>query len=118
MNRKILNIFGNAEAILQSCFGVGHRPSEDEIYMWNEFMRKKRLERRTLGNTGSGEKERSHPFQTMFQFIDADEGRLVNGSYLNGKNGSTRQNLMVHHIPFRFEQPDSSRSEQSSVQHV
>jgi hypothetical protein len=68
--------------------------------MWNEFMRKKRLERRTLGNTGSGEKERSHAFQTMFQFIDADEGRLVNGSHLNGKNASTRQNLMVQPYPF------------------
>ena len=47
-----------------------------------------------------GEKERSHAFQTMFQFIDADEGRLVNGSHLNGKNGSTRQNLMVQPYPF------------------
>src|ERR1051325_2107759 len=28
-------------AILQSCFGIGHRPSEGEIYMWNEFMRKR-----------------------------------------------------------------------------
>jgi hypothetical protein len=24
-------------AILQSCFAMGHRPSEAEIYMWNEF---------------------------------------------------------------------------------
>jgi len=28
-------------AILQSCFGMGHRPSEAEIYMWNEFMLKR-----------------------------------------------------------------------------
>ena len=28
-------------AILQSCFAMGHRPSDDEIYMWNEFMRKR-----------------------------------------------------------------------------
>ena len=27
-------------AILQSCFAMGHRPSDDEIYMWNEFMTK------------------------------------------------------------------------------
>jgi hypothetical protein len=26
-------------AILQSCFAMGNRPSEDEVYMWNEFMR-------------------------------------------------------------------------------
>ena len=28
-------------AILQSCFGMGHRRTEDEIHMWNEFMRKR-----------------------------------------------------------------------------
>src|SRR5436305_1134274 len=28
-------------AILESCFGMGHRPTEGEIYMWNEFMRKR-----------------------------------------------------------------------------
>ena len=28
-------------AILQSRFGMGHRPSEGEMYMWNEFMRKR-----------------------------------------------------------------------------
>jgi len=31
----------NEEAILESCFGMGRRPSEGEIYMWNEFMRKR-----------------------------------------------------------------------------
>ena len=29
------------QAILQSCFGMGHRRSEGEIHMWNEFMRKR-----------------------------------------------------------------------------
>src|SRR5690242_1801991 len=28
-------------AVLESCFGMGHRPSEAEIYMWNEFMLKR-----------------------------------------------------------------------------
>ena len=28
-------------AILRSCFVMGHRPSEAEIYMWNEFMLKR-----------------------------------------------------------------------------
>src|SRR5260370_3574351 len=28
-------------AILESCFGMGHGPTEGEIYMWNEFMRKR-----------------------------------------------------------------------------
>jgi len=29
------------EAILQTCFAMGRQPSEAEIYMWNEFMRKR-----------------------------------------------------------------------------
>jgi hypothetical protein len=31
----------NDVAIWQSCLGMGHRPTEGEIYMWNEFMRKR-----------------------------------------------------------------------------
>src|SRR5437899_6400788 len=31
----------NEEAILESCFGMGRRPSEGESCMWNEFMRKR-----------------------------------------------------------------------------
>jgi hypothetical protein len=112
----------NDEAILQSCFGMGHRPSEDEIYMWNEFMRKRGWNDE-LSETLEAEKKKEamlsgSEIKTMFQFIDADEGRLVNGSHLNGKNGSTRQKLMVHHCSFRFKQPDSFRSEQPLVQHV
>src|SRR5207244_12395804 len=29
------------EGILESCFSMRHRPSEVEIYMWNEFMLKR-----------------------------------------------------------------------------
>src|SRR5207302_1095705 len=29
------------EEILQWCFGVGRKPSEDDVYVWNEFMRKR-----------------------------------------------------------------------------
>ncbi len=32
---------GSDEAILQWCFKIGRRPSEDEVYVWNEFMRKR-----------------------------------------------------------------------------
>ena len=107
---------------MQSCFGLGYRPSEDEIYMWNEFMCKRGWNDE-LSETPEAEKKKEamlsrSEIKTMFQFIDADEGRLVNGSHLNGKNGSTRQKLMVHHCSFRFEQPDSSRSDQPLVQHV
>src|SRR5882762_9936716 len=31
---------GNDEEIFLSCFSAGRQPSEDHIYVWNEFMRK------------------------------------------------------------------------------
>jgi hypothetical protein len=68
------------EEILEWCFGVGRRPSEDDIYVWNEFMRKRGwndevseiLKRR---KAEAGMSDRSD-IRTAFQFIDADEGRL------------------------------------------
>ena len=32
---------GTDEEILQWCFSVGRKPSEDDLYVWNEFMRKR-----------------------------------------------------------------------------
>jgi len=72
---------GHNEEILQWCFSVGRRPSEDDIYVWNEFMRKRGwndevseiLNRR---KTEAGMSDRSD-IETAFQFIDADEGRLT-----------------------------------------
>jgi hypothetical protein len=71
---------GADEEILQWCFGVGRKPSEDGTYVWNEFMRKRGwndevseiLARR---KADAGISDRSE-IQTAFQFIDADEGRL------------------------------------------
>ena len=71
---------GTDEEILEWCFTVGHQPTENEVYVWNEFMRKrgwndevsKILERR---KSEAGMSDRSD-IQTSFQFIDADEGRL------------------------------------------
>src|SRR5438874_4395354 len=81
------------EAVLQSCFGMGHRPSEAEIYMWNEFMRKRGWHD-DLSETLESQKKKGamlsrSEIQTMFQFIDADEGRLVNDNHING-NGHSR----------------------------
>ena len=67
------------EEILQWCFSVGRKPSEDDICVWNEFMRKRGwndevsgiLERR---KRQAGMSDRSD-IQTAFKFIDADEGR-------------------------------------------
>ena len=71
---------GTDQEILQWCFDVGRKPTEDDIYVWNEFMRKRGwndevseiLNRR---KREGGMADRSD-IQTSFQFIDADEGRL------------------------------------------
>ena len=71
---------GTDEEILQWCFSVGRRPSDDDLYVWNEFMRKRgwndevseTLKRR---KSEAGMTDRID-IQTAFQFIDADEGRL------------------------------------------
>jgi len=71
---------GTDEEILRWCFNVGRRPSEDDIYVWNEFMRKRGwndevseiLKRR---KAEAGMTDRSD-IETSFQFINADEGRL------------------------------------------
>jgi hypothetical protein len=74
------------QAILQSCFGMGHRPSEGEIHMWNEFMRKRgwndELSEMLESQKKKGAMLSRSEIQTVFQFIDADEGRLVNGYHL------------------------------------
>lgn len=71
---------GKDEEILQWCFEKGRRPDENDIYVWNEFMRKRGwndevseiLERR---KNEANMTDRSD-IQTSFQFIDADERRL------------------------------------------
>ena len=71
---------GTDEEILEWCFTVGRQPSEDELYVWNEFMRKRgwndevseMVNRRKAEAGMSGRSD----IQTSFQFIDADEGRL------------------------------------------
>jgi gluconokinase len=70
---------GSAEEILQWAFAKGRKPSEEEIEIWNEFMRKlgwndevsETLARR---KTEGGLTDRDE-IQTMFQYIDTDEGR-------------------------------------------
>lgn len=71
---------GTDDEILQWCFEVGRRPFEDDIYVWNEFMRKRGWndeisEMVTCRKAEAGMSGRSD-IETSFQFIDADEGRL------------------------------------------
>jgi gluconokinase len=76
---------GTDEELLQWCFSMGRQPPEDEIYVWNEFMRKRgwndevseTLKRRKKEAGMAGRSE----IETMFTFIDADEGRSVITSY-------------------------------------
>jgi hypothetical protein len=67
------------EDVLEWCFSHGHRPSAEEIEVWSEFMRKRGwddtgtemlLKRKAEG----GFTERTD-IDTMFKYIDADEGR-------------------------------------------
>ncbi len=75
-----VNRGGTDEEILHWCLETGRKPDENDIYVWNEFMRKrgwndevsKILERR---KREAGMSDRSD-IQTAFQFIDTDEGRL------------------------------------------
>jgi gluconokinase len=74
-----VNQGGTDEDILHWCFTVGRKPTADDIYVWNEFMRKLgwddevsvMVERR---KAEAGMTDRSD-IRTSFQFIDADEGR-------------------------------------------
>ena len=73
------------EAILQSCFGMGHRRSEGEIHMCNEFMRKRGWNDE-LSRTLQNEKKKHamlsrSEIQTVFQFMDAESGRVVNDNH-------------------------------------
>jgi hypothetical protein len=75
-------------AILQSCFGMGRRPTEAEIHMWNEFMLKRgwhddasltlRQLKREEGLTARSE------IETIFQLIDVAEGRAPHANHYNG----------------------------------
>lgn len=71
---------GSDAEILQWCFEKSQNRSIDEIFVWNEFMRKRgwnddvtpMLSRR---KRQAGWEKRSD-IQTMFEFIDLDEGRI------------------------------------------
>ncbi len=72
---------GSDEEILEWCFAKGRRPEEDEVFIWNEYMRKvgwnddttEVLIRRKKEAGMAGRSE----IRTMFEFIDVDEGRSL-----------------------------------------
>jgi len=70
---------GSDEEILEWAFNQGRRPSAEEIEVWNDFMRKRgwndeAAERLAQRKRESGLEARSD-IETMFDYIDADEGR-------------------------------------------
>ena len=75
---------GNDDDILEWCFEKGRKPSPEEIEIWNDFMRKRGwrdeatpiLQRRLR----EGGFESRSDIQTMFDYIDLDEGREPQGS--------------------------------------
>jgi len=68
------------EALLRWCFENGKHPSEDEIEIWNGFMSKRGwnddVTEILLRRKKESGFESRDDIQTMFQYIDADEGRI------------------------------------------
>src|SRR5262245_31125538 len=91
------------QAILQSCFGIGHRPSEGEIHMWNEFMRKRGWNDELSGTLENQKKKHGmlsrSEIQTAFQFIDAGAGRLVNDNHTKALRMRKRVDIPVREWP-------------------
>jgi gluconokinase len=72
---------GTDEEILAWCFARGRPPADGEMHIWNEFMRKRGWndelsETLTRRKKEAGMAGRSE-IRTMFNFIDADEGRPI-----------------------------------------
>jgi hypothetical protein len=72
---------GTDEEILEWCFAKGRRPTDGEIHVWNEFMRKRGWNDETSETLTRRKKEAGmagrSEIRTMFNFIDADEGRAI-----------------------------------------
>ncbi len=67
------------EEVLAWCFEHGVRPTEEQVEVWSEFMRKfgwndETSERLASRKAESGLADRDD-IQTFFDYIDADEGR-------------------------------------------
>ena len=70
---------GTDDEILAWCFQNGTRPSEEQIEIWNGFMLKRgwndELSETLVRRKKESSFEGRDDIQTMFQYIDADEGR-------------------------------------------
>lgn len=70
---------GTDDEILAWCFQNGTRPSEEQIEIWNGFMLKRgwndELSETLVRRKKESGFEARDDIQTIFQYIDADEGR-------------------------------------------
>ena len=70
---------GSDEEIFQWCRSKGRPLTEQDIYVWNEFMRKRgwndEVSARLVQRKGEAGFPQRDDIQTFFDFIDADEGR-------------------------------------------
>jgi gluconokinase len=72
---------GTDEEILEWSFLRGRKPVDTEIYVWNEFMRKRgwddELSETLIRRKKEAEMADRSEIRTMFNFIDADEDRAL-----------------------------------------
>jgi gluconokinase len=70
---------GTDQDLLNWCFQRGRHPSDEEIEIWNEFMRKRGWNDdgtpTLLRRLAEGHFEHRTDIQTMFDYIDLDEAR-------------------------------------------
>jgi len=79
---KVLEEVDDA-VVLEWCFDSGFRPSEEEIEIWSDFMRKRGWNDEVAAKLA--ERKAESGFQdrddivVMFDYLDADEGRPTGG---------------------------------------
>ena len=70
---------GTDEEIMEWAFAQGRKPSDEEIEIWNEFMRKRgwsdEMSERLAQRKREGHISDRDDIQTFFDYIDIDEGR-------------------------------------------
>ena len=79
LRAKVLDGLDDGQA-LEWCFENGKRPTENEIEVWNAFMSKRGWNDEVAEILARRKKESGFEsrddIRTMFEYIDADEGRL------------------------------------------
>lgn len=72
---------GSDDEVLEWCFQKGTRPTDEQIQVWNAYMFKRGwrddLSARLASRKKEGGLENRDDIQTMFNYIDADEGRAI-----------------------------------------